>query len=294
MKFELEPYNRGMPDATLLDDLRGVAQKLGKDCVTMDEYDKDGRWSASTLKRRFGSWTKAHILAGLRKVRNYDASPEDCIGDVGRVARSLEKSTLTMSEYKHDGVFPVCLIQRRCGSWKAAIERAGLSVSLLYHKRTTDEQLFENLEHLWESLGRQPRGGDFTGPLSKHSVDCYKRRFGSLRKALAAFVASFETREPEQSDEPIGETTIDLSPVPTPKWHRTPRNISGRMRFLVMRRDDFKCRICGTSPAMKPGTALVVDHIVPWVDGGETVMENLQTLCEPCNGGKSDLSMDAE
>ena len=61
-----------------------------------------------------------------------------------------------------------------------------------------------------------------------------------------------------------------------------------------MRRDDFKCRICGTSPAVKPGTLLVVDHIVPWSNGGETVMENLQTLCEPCNGGKSNLPMNAD
>ena len=62
------------------------------------------------------------------------------------------------------------------------------------------------------------------------------------------------------------------------------------MRFLVMRRDDFKCGICGSSPAMKPGTLLVVDHIDPLVNGGETVMENLQTLCEPCNGGKTSIA----
>ena len=34
-----------------------------------------------------------------------------------------------------------------------------------------------------------------------------------------------------------------------------------------------------------------IDHIVPWADGGETVMENLQLLCERCNGGKSNLPM---
>jgi 5-methylcytosine-specific restriction endonuclease McrA len=62
------------------------------------------------------------------------------------------------------------------------------------------------------------------------------------------------------------------------------------MRFLVMRRDDFKCRICGATPALKPGTVLVIDHILAWESGGETVIENLQTLCEPCNGGKSKSS----
>jgi 5-methylcytosine-specific restriction endonuclease McrA len=61
-----------------------------------------------------------------------------------------------------------------------------------------------------------------------------------------------------------------------------------------MRRDNFKCCICGASPALNAGTILVVDHVIPWTGGGETVMENLQTLCQPCNGGKSNLPMEAE
>jgi 5-methylcytosine-specific restriction endonuclease McrA len=196
-------------------------------------------------------------------------------------------------EYEHYGKFSTVLIPRRCGSWKAAIQRAGLTVSPLYHERATSEQLFENLEHLWESLGRQPRRADFVKPLSTYSSDVYANRFGSFRKALEAFVASFESHEPERFEKPTQETTVDSQPMAALKRHRTSRTISWRMRFLVMRRDDFKCRACGTSPAMKPGIVLVVDHISPWVGGGETVMENLQTLCEPCNGGKSDLPMTA-
>jgi 5-methylcytosine-specific restriction endonuclease McrA len=66
------------------------------------------------------------------------------------------------------------------------------------------------------------------------------------------------------------------------------------MRFLVMRRDYFKCRLCGVSPAMKPGTVLVVDHVKAWETGGESVMDNLQTLCEPYNGGKSNLPLNGD
>jgi 5-methylcytosine-specific restriction endonuclease McrA len=57
-----------------------------------------------------------------------------------------------------------------------------------------------------------------------------------------------------------------------------------------MRRDGFRCRHCGRSPATSPGTVLVIDHIVPWSQWGETEYDNLQTLCVECNGGKSDLS----
>jgi 5-methylcytosine-specific restriction endonuclease McrA len=56
-----------------------------------------------------------------------------------------------------------------------------------------------------------------------------------------------------------------------------------------MKRDNFSCRACGASPASEPGLTLHVDHIVAWSRGGETVDDNLQTLCEPCNLGKSNV-----
>lgn len=36
------------------------------------------------------------------------------------------------------------------------------------------------------------------------------------------------------------------------------------------------------------GAKLHVDHIVPVSRGGQTVMSNLQTVCETCNLGKGD------
>ncbi|WP_349257294.1 HNH endonuclease [Novimethylophilus sp.] len=49
------------------------------------------------------------------------------------------------------------------------------------------------------------------------------------------------------------------------------------------------CCACGASPAISLGVELHVDHIVPWSKGGETVLENLQTLCSMCNLGKSNV-----
>lgn len=71
--------------------------------------------------------------------------------------------------------------------------------------------------------------------------------------------------------------------------HKTSRDINLRLRFLVMKRDNFKCCVCGRSPATAQGLELQVDHIKPWTKGGETTLENLQTLCRDCNLGKSDL-----
>src|SRR5579883_1422813 len=112
-KFQLAPYNRDLSDDVLLGDLLAVAQKLGKDYVTKDEYDKFGRLCASTLQHRFGSWCKAHELAGLRKIRHYDATAEDCINDLRLVAVKLGKTILTTNDYRPHGQYDIGLIARR-------------------------------------------------------------------------------------------------------------------------------------------------------------------------------------
>ena len=71
--------------------------------------------------------------------------------------------------------------------------------------------------------------------------------------------------------------------------HKTSRDINLRLRFRVLQRDNFKCCACGASPAKDASVELHVDHILPWSKGGETVFENLQTLCSKCNLGKSDM-----
>lgn len=58
------------------------------------------------------------------------------------------------------------------------------------------------------------------------------------------------------------------------------------IRYNVLKRDNYSCQICGATA--KDGAKLHVDHIIPVSKGGKTVMNNLQTLCERCNIGKSD------
>lgn len=69
---------------------------------------------------------------------------------------------------------------------------------------------------------------------------------------------------------------------------RITRVISDKLRYQVLKRDNFKCCACGASPAKDPSVVLHIDHIVPWSKGGETIFDNLQTLCSKCNLGKSD------
>lgn len=65
-----------------------------------------------------------------------------------------------------------------------------------------------------------------------------------------------------------------------PVLPRTGREPSLELTTQVKNRDRHVCLACGASGQ---GVRLQMDHIVPWALSGETVLENLQTLCSICN-----------
>lgn len=60
--------------------------------------------------------------------------------------------------------------------------------------------------------------------------------------------------------------------------------ISKRLRYEILRRDQYTCRFCGASA---PHVQLEIDHVIPRSAGGADAAGNLQVLCEDCNAGKS-------
>lgn len=65
--------------------------------------------------------------------------------------------------------------------------------------------------------------------------------------------------------------------------------IARRLRFEILRRDNYTCRYCG---ATAPDAVLTVDHVIPAVLGGGDEPNNLVTACKDCNAGKSSTSPD--
>ena len=64
------------------------------------------------------------------------------------------------------------------------------------------------------------------------------------------------------------------------------KKMTDSIRYDVLKRDGFKCVLCGRSA--QDGVKLHVDHILPVSKGGKTEMSNLRTLCQTCNMGKRD------
>lgn len=66
--------------------------------------------------------------------------------------------------------------------------------------------------------------------------------------------------------------------------------VSKRLRFEVLRRDNYTCRYCGKSA---PDVEITVDHVIPKALGGSDDPSNLCAACGDCNGGKTSSSPDA-
>ncbi len=199
----------------------------------------------------------------------------DLLDDVRAVAAKLGAVSLPQRLYRLHGRYSTTAIKNRFRSWNAAVTAAGLTSS--GQRDIAESELFDNLQEVWVALGRQPRKRDMTKPVSRYTHHPYVERYGGWLLAVRAFLASSDREEAAAVERPRTSAS------------RGPRDPSLRLRFLVMRRDAFRCRQCGDSPAVTPGVELQVDHVIAWAAGGATTMENLQTLCLRCNLGKSNL-----
>ncbi len=214
------------------------------------------------------------------KLNKRNISDEELIKDMKRVASEIGKSSLTGDDYEANGEFSGTTIRRRFGLWYKALEIAELESSQRQINNPI-ESLLENIADVWMKLGRQPVYQDMNQNPSQFTAKTYDNRFSSWNNALLEFSRFVESGHlPDEIEKPNS---------PSKGTKRTPRRINWRLRAKTLIKDSCICQMCGASPSKDPTTLLHADHIKPWSKGGETVPENLQTLCSKCNIGKNDL-----
>ena len=308
MDFVLNEFHRNVSDEELINDILRVAKLCDTNTLSRSTYEKHGKYGGTTISKRFGSWNNAMERAGLSiyKHNGYKhqqcENDEDFFEDMRRVASQLQKTYITSGEYKQYGQYDCSSKLHRFGSWNAILEKADLSPTpfrLGKGKEISDEELFQDIERVWVKLGRQPTITDVKNGEFSFGQNTFVRRFGGWRGTLEAFVKYINSEDEtkpvndEIEDKPYRETSPPTKEIQATTPHKssrkTTRDINLRLRFKVMQRDNFKCCICGKSPATSPNVTLHIDHIKPWSKGGETTIDNLQTLCSDCNLGKSDL-----
>ena len=211
------------------------------------------------------------------KAPNSPVSESEILDDFKRVSKVLGVQKISQRLYSENGNFDVSTAIRKFGTWNKALEAAGLQTSNVLN--VSDEELYKNILNIWQHFGRQPRRADLSKEISYYSQSPYNRRFSTWTNALQNFVVWANGED----------LAAPNSKNITSQKRKTGRDPSLRLRFKAMRRDNFTCVQCGASPAKNPNIELHIDHIVAWSKGGDTIFENLQTLCLECNLGKGNL-----
>jgi len=209
--------------------------------------------------------------------KNIPVSSEDLLQDLRSVAKKLKTEKLTQNLYSGQGKYSPTTISRRFGTWNDALFKANLNAPKILNY--SDEKLFENILNVWQKKGAQPTQRDMKTSISEISPSPYYRRFGTWTTTIQEFIKYLNRKDIVPNEKYISETSRN----------KTNRDPSLRLRFKVLKKDNFSCVRCGASPAKDPKIVLHIDHIKPWSKGGETEISNLQTLCEKCNLGKSNL-----
>lgn len=267
---------------------------------------------AKPYERIWGNFSKAmaefrETSEGLKCLRLFPDERSDTrtrtldndglLAELRRVADVVGGNTISKADVlKHSRIDPRTF-ELRFGSWENAIGKAGLNIADSA-KRYTDDELYTNLMETWEVLGHRPTCAEMSLPFSKNPAATYVKRFGSWKKAVLAFLRWVEQDQPdinisstlEVLDEPDSKKAtsvpVESESLVLPNGQRDPRrSATHKQRFRILKRDSYKCCICGHSQS--DGCKLVIDHkIYSWSKGGRTVDENLWTLCDICNSGK--------
>ncbi len=297
-------------EAELFNEIETVWRKFERR-PTYSEFRENASFGTKVFEKKFGSWTKAieaFCLANPEYTsgsndKSYNATKELLVQELEQIKEKYKLEVLEQRDYKkYGGKYSVATFHNRFGSWKNALRLVGLKAG---RQAPTETELLDELQRLWEELGRQPSKDEIT-KRSKYKYSTYRHVFGGWTKAIYAFVADREKED--LGDESIEAETrlinrFEKKEVPNePRLidtesvfdgvniikMKTSRKVGNRLRFRVLERDNFTCQYCGKSPKDE-GVRLEADHIIAYSKGGETTFENLTTACWGCNSGKSNM-----
>jgi hypothetical protein len=168
-------------------------------------------------------------------------------------------------------------ISRRFGSWREALSKIGINRGIQAHTYTVEE-LLDNLDMIWRELKYPPGKRQLVGRGYGISERPYINRWGSVRNACEMLKSFREGKINE--DELLNNKNAE----------RKRGSLSYKIRYEILTRDQYRCVKCGKSP--RDGIFLEIDHGVPFSKGGSDDYNNLQTLCNICNSGKSNRHID--
>ncbi len=234
--------------------------------------------------------------------KRIDTIPEERkLEALEKAAKHFNYIEFSWRDFNKVSTISASAIKTHFGSWKKALaalkkhlQQKGLDISPRPHapqRIYSDKDLFDEMGRIWQKVGQRPSRTEWEMSEPKISIGAYKKRFGSWAIACQKFIEYKMDGEISSDNFVRVDNDEFLSHEKNGKngySKESSRNFSLSLRLKVLNRDNFRCVYCGKSPATDFGTKLHIDHIVPFSKGGKSTLENLQTLCEKCNLGKSD------
>jgi hypothetical protein len=230
---------------------------------------------------------------------------EKIIEELEKVAKHFNNTDFKQDDFNKLADISYFTVNREFGSWektmqflKEHLKQKEIDFEITSRRSTyTVQEMFDEMERIWTKLAHRPSRNEWVASNPKISYDTIYRHFGSWTNACLKFIEYKSGGEIVSDEDSVTSIQNEkFVPIVTTK-NKTKskitnaRTISLSVRLKVLNRDKFRCVFCGKSPATALGTKLHIDHIIPFSNGGSNKLENLQTLCEECNLGKSDRKL---
>ncbi len=128
--------NKKVTENDCLEDIKQVANQFPDFQLTFSLYIKHGKFNRNHIYKKFHKWSNALQKAGINndnkiKIPKVIASEEDLLNDLKQANKFKKSNESLMTYYRKNGKHAVSTYNLRFGSWKNALEKAGL-----LHKKT--------------------------------------------------------------------------------------------------------------------------------------------------------------
>ena len=182
-------------------ELKRVAELLGRRDLSIPEFTRHGRVSATTVRSRLGGWRRALERAGLEPCeltrKSALLTEEQCVEELKRVARILGHAEVSCREYKQLGKYSYTRICRAMGGWLLALQKAGLHPASGYKRKLPLPELADSFLRVVIETGRVPTIWQMTRRTGLSTSTLGARRFGGYRdfkrRAIEQLVQSKRT-----------------------------------------------------------------------------------------------------
>lgn len=208
-------------------------------------------------------------------------SKAEIIASLKEYGRLHGKSSFLMREYDNwsGKLLYSSGIRRHFGSWGKALQAAGFRAQ--FTQKLDPRDMVTAFRDCWREHGSVPNPRRLGEHLEKHNYPfrtrSYRSFFGGLGR-LAKLIVQVESGK-------LPESKLYERHKPASRLYQA---VPHKLRLAVLKRDGYRCVKCGADRKIDKSVRLEVDHKIAGSKGGPATMENLRTLCLPCNQGKGD------